>query len=218
MASNEGYGFMRSGGGQPSSSTNMMDEHEIKQILSLFISNSLITATKYSKFCKRNGVTKDDINLGLKYEVREFFERNTLVEDLNEIQEEYTRMENEEPIKFKVEYVDTRVGTIEESDVFDDEDAAEEFICEQEKYDYYTEFTIVELTESDLLMDDMIAEDSEIDEFKKISLSQIRELTRDDIQLVGKIHRHDESWSSWEPETPLHSILKNGIEKMMHHN
>ena len=32
-----------------------LSEEEVKQLLSLFISNSLITATKYSKFCKRNG-------------------------------------------------------------------------------------------------------------------------------------------------------------------
>ena len=83
MSSNTDYGFMKSGSGT-SASALPFSEEEIKQLLSLFISNALITSTKYASFCKRNGVTKQDINLGLKYEVREFFERNTLSDDLKD--------------------------------------------------------------------------------------------------------------------------------------
>lgn len=219
MASNNDFSFMRSGAGSEGSSHSPLgiSEEEVKQLLGLFISNALITATKYSKFCKRNGVTKEDINLGLKYEVREFFERSSLMDDIKEIQEDYARMEEEEPIKFKVEYIDNRVGTIEESEMFDTEEAAEEFICEHEKYSHYAEFTIVELTESDLMMDEVTAQDSEIELFTKITPEQIRELSIEDRQFVAKIHSHESSWEHWQPETPLHIILKNGIESMMHH-
>lgn len=219
MASNNDFSFMRSGtGGEGSNQSPFgISEEEIKQLLGLFISNALITATKYSKFCKRNGVTKDDINLGLKYEVREFFERSSLMDDIKEIQEEYARMEEEEPIKFKVEYVDTRVGNIEESEIFDTEEEAEEFICEHEKFSHYVEFTIIELTESDLMMDEVTVQDTEVELFTKITTEQIRELSFEDRQFVAKIHAHDSSWKDWEPETPLHIILKNGIESMMHH-
>jgi hypothetical protein len=215
MDSQNDYGFMRTGGGAPASDLNGINETEIKQLLSLFISNSLITATKYAKFCKRNGVTKDDINLGLKYEVREFFERSSLMEDIKDIQEEYQRLEDEEPIKFRVEYVDTRVGSIEESDIFETEDDAETFICEHEKHDFFTEFTIIELTESDIMMDDVVTEDSKIEPFTKITVDQIRDLNLEERQLVSKIHAHESSWSDWQPDTPLHMILKNGIETMM---
>jgi hypothetical protein len=213
-----GYGFMKSGTSNASSNGLPFSESDVRELLSLFISNALITATKYSKFCKRRGVTKSDINLGLKYEVREFFDRNTLADDIKEIQEEFSRMEDEEPAKFQVEYVDSRVGTIEKSTLFDTEDDAEEFICEQEKNDYYVEFTIVELTESDLLMDDVVTDDSEIEPFSKITVDQIRELDFDDRQLVSKIHSYESSWDSWEPETPLHIILKNGVQSMMEYN
>jgi hypothetical protein len=213
-----GFGFMKSGGiADGSASALPFSESEIKELLSLFISNALITATKYSKFCKRNGVTKKDINLGLKYEVREFFNRNTLVDDMKEIQDEFARMEEEEPIKFKVEYIDTRIGSIEESELFENEDDAEDFICEQEKYDYFTEFTIIELTESDLMMDEVVTEDRNIEPFAKITPEQIRDLNFVDRQFISKIHTHDSSWSGWVPETPLHTILKNGVESMMQH-
>ena len=215
MASQNDYSFMRSGSGESSQNAFGVSEEEVKQLLSLFISNSLITATKYSKFCKRNGVTKDDINLGLKYEVREFFERSDLMNDIQEIKEEYERLENEEPVKFKVEYIDTRVGSIEESDLFETEEEAEEFICEQEQHTHYTEFTIVELTDSDIMMDEVTTEDSQIEEFKKITTEQIRELDFEDRQLVSKIHSHEASWETWEPDTPIHMILKNGIESMI---
>lgn len=217
MASQNDYSFMRSGSGESSQNAFGVSEEEVKQLLSLFISNSLITATKYSKFCKRNGVTKDDINLGLKYEVREFFERSDLMNDIREIKEEYERLENEEPVKFKVEYIDTRVGSIEESDLFETEEEAEEFICEQEQHTHYTEFTIVELTDSDIMMDEVTTEDSQIEEFKKITTEQIRELDFEDRQLVSKIHSHEASWETWVPDTPIHMILKNGIESMMNH-
>jgi hypothetical protein len=216
MASQNDFSFMRSGGGESSQNAFGISEEEIKQLLSLFISNSLITATKYAKFCKRNGVTKDDINLGLKYEVREFFERSSLMDDIKEIQEEYQRLEDEEPVKFKVEYVDTRVGSIEESELFETEEEAEEFICEQEQNGHYTEFTIVELTDSDIMMDEVTIEDSQIEEFKKITNEQIRELGNEDRQLVSKLHSHESSWETWEPDTPIHMILKNGIESMLH--
>ena len=137
--------------------------------------------------------------------------------DIREIKEEYERLENEEPVKFKVEYIDTRVGSIEESDLFETEEEAEEFICEQEQHTHYTEFTIVELTDSDIMMDEVTTEDSQIEEFKKITTEQIRELDFEDRQLVAKIHSHEASWETWVPDTPIHMILKNGIESMMNH-
>ena len=74
MENSHNYGFMKSGGGQVTPQPNI-DENEIRQLLSLFISNAIINASRYAKICKRNGVTKQDINLGLMYEIREFFNR-----------------------------------------------------------------------------------------------------------------------------------------------
>ena len=210
----QNYGFMKSGGGEAAPHFNI-DENEIRQLLSLFISNAIINASRYAKICKRNGVTKMDINLGLMYEIREFFNRSTITNDIEEIKRDYENLQNEEPVKFKVEYVDTRTGTINLSDTFDDEDCAEDYICELEKEEYYTDFTIVEITDSDLMMEDMVVEDNEIQPFSKVSNDNIREASQDDRQFISKVHTYENQWESWEPETPILAILKNGAIKMM---
>lgn len=213
----QNYGFMKSGGGEAAPLFNI-DENEIRQLLSLFISNAIINASRYAKICKRNGVTKMDINLGLMYEIREFFNRTTLANDIQEIKSEYENLQNEEPVKFKVEYVDTRTGTITLSESFEDEDSAENYICELEQEQYYTDFTIVEVTDSDLMMEDMVVEDKEIEPFSKASIEHIRESSQDDRQFVSNVHRYESEWESWEPETPILAILKNGAIKMMEAN
>jgi hypothetical protein len=213
----QNYGFMKSGGGEAAPLFNI-DENEIRQLLSLFISNAIINASRYAKICKRNGVTKTDINLGLMYEIREFFNRTTIANDIEEIKRDYENLQNEQPVKFKVEYIDTRTGTINLSDSFDDEDIAEDYICELEKEDYYTDFTIVEITDSDLMMEDMVVEDNEIQPFSKVSIENIRDASHDDRQFVSKVHTYENQWESWEPETPILAILKNGAIKMMEAN
>ena len=100
--SNHDFSFMKSGFGnqvtQPSLFGNV-DENELRQLLGLFLSNAIINAARYVKICNRNGVTKKDINLGLKYEVREFFKRSSIQSDLDEIKRDYEALENEEAIK-----------------------------------------------------------------------------------------------------------------------
>ena len=217
MANQPNYGFMKSGGGQSSPQLNI-DENEIRQLLSLFISNAIINASRYAKICTRNGVTKQDINLGLMYEIREFFNRTTLANDIQEIKQDYENLQNEEPIKFRVEYVDTRTGTITLSDSFDDEDSAEDFICELEAEEYYADFTIVEVTDSDIMMEDMVVDETQIEPFSKASLENVREASQEDRQFVSNVHRYENEWDSWEPETPILAILKNGAIKMMEAN
>lgn len=218
MEGNSNYGFMQSGGGAATSSGINFDENELRQLLGLFISNAIINASRYVKICNRNGVTKQDINLGMKYEIREFFSRTTLSNDFEEIKKDYEDMLNEEPLKFKVEYVDTRTGIIEESSVFDTEEAAEDFICNLEEDEHFVDFTIVEITDSDLMMENMVVEDKEIQEFSKATTDNLREASQEERQFVSKIHRYENEWDSWEPETPILSILKNGAIKMMEAN
>ena len=214
---NQNYGFMKTGGGEAKPLFNI-DENEIRQLLSLFISNAIINASRYAKICKRNGVTKKDINMGLMYEIREFFTRTTIANDIEEIKRDYETLQNEEPIKFKVEYIDTRTGTINLSETFDDEESAENYICELEEENCYTEFTIVEVSESDLMMEDMVVDDKDIEPFSKASLENVREASQEDRSFVLKVHTYESEWDSWEPETPILAILKNGAVKMMEAN
>lgn len=215
--SQENYGFMKSGTSQTTSPQFNINENDLRQLLSLFISNSIINASRYAKICKRNGVTKTDINLGLKYEIREFFNRENIQQDLDEIRNDYETLKNEEPIKFRVEYADTRTGIIETSELFDNEDDAEDFICNLEGSEFFADFTIIELTESDCAMEDMVVDDSEIQDFTKVSEENLIEASQEDRRFASKIHTYDTEWDSWEPETPILTILKNGANQMMRH-
>jgi hypothetical protein len=66
-----------------------------------------------------------------------------------------------------------------------------------------------------MMMDDMVIEDSKIDDFLKVSNDNIREASHDDRQFISKVHRYEGEWETWEPETPILAILKNGAIKMM---
>ena len=216
MSSCSDYSFMRSGkSGSNESAGLSINEDEIRQLLALFISNSLINAARYTKLCKRNGVTKTDMILGIKYEIREFFERETLYEDFEEIKRDFENLKDEAPIKFKVEYVDTRTGIINESEVFESEDDAEDYICKLEEEEYYVDFGIIEITESDMMMYELVTNEEEINEFTKITIDQIREAEQEDRQFISRIHIYDSEWDNWEPPTPILSILKNAANKMM---
>lgn len=219
--SNQDFSFMKSGLGnqvsQPSLFGNV-DENDLRQLLGLFLSNAIINAARYVKICKRNGITKKDINIGLKYEVREFFKRSNIQNDLDEIKRDYEALENEETIKYRVEYADKRTGEICVSDIFDDEDLAEEFICELEEEgdgSYYADFTIIELTESDIMMDEMVVDNDSISEFSKATPDDISNCSDEDREFTNKVHEYDTSWNEWEPETPILMIMKNATTSMM---
>lgn len=217
---NQDFSFMKSGFGSGNQSSHLenIDENELRQLLSLFLSNAIINAARYVKIGNRNGVTKQDINMGLKYEVREFFNRTTFQNDLEEIKKDYEALENEEPIKFRVEYVDMRTGEICQSEIFDEENLAEDFIVDLEEQgdgEYFSEFTIIELTESDVVMDEMVIDNDSIDVFKKVTIENMQKASQDDRKFISKVHEYDENWHSWEPNTPILMIMKNATTSMM---
>jgi len=77
------YSFMKTGFDNTQSNTMDIDIKNIEVLLSVFITNAIKNAAKYIKLCNRNGITKDDIVYGLRYEVFEFLNRKTLNEDIN---------------------------------------------------------------------------------------------------------------------------------------
>jgi hypothetical protein len=117
---------MKSGFGSASESVKKplsgADIEHIEILLSLFISNSISNASKYVTHCGRNGVSKEDINYALKYEVFEFLNNKNINADIKQATEDYH------------EYLDE-----EESDD-DDEAEAEaeaEFIIPDEEVDEF---------------------------------------------------------------------------------
>jgi len=208
------YSFMRSGT-TASNSTNAfadISQEELMQLINLFISNAMIAGVKYSTFCGRDGATKTDLDYGLKYEVCKFFERSTLIDDFREIKQDYEDMQNEVPIKFKITYFDSNTCTDEEvEDYFSSEEAVDDYI-DNKLGDHCKEITLVELTESDLKMEEMISHD-ELMPFTKINDEQYNSLSDDDRKMVDEIHSTYEQWDNWEPQLPIQQMMKDVVSK-----
>lgn len=89
------YSFMKSGQSTILEKTSLSETEleNIENMLSLFTSNAFLNAAKYVEYCERNGITKEDILYGLRYEIFEFLERPDILENLAEIEKEIM-MEN----------------------------------------------------------------------------------------------------------------------------
>lgn len=211
------YNFMKTGYSANAAFNpyESFSEEHLRNLLSLFISNALITANKYSTLCKRNGTTKLDTNYGLKHEAFIFFTRSSFEKDIKEIQEDVEIIQNEEVVKYKLEYTDSRTGTIEQCDtLFDTEEELDDYIYELEKADYYTGYTMTEFTDMDLKLHEMTCDDDSIEPFSRISTDAFTQLSTEDRSFVIELHHHYDTWDSWEPTTPIEEILKNTIEKI----
>ena len=84
------YSFMKTGFNMVNSKPKLNEDElfNIECLLSLFVSNSTINASKYVELSNRNGVTKEDLIYGLRYEVFEFLENPNIMEDLDNIKNE----------------------------------------------------------------------------------------------------------------------------------
>ena len=65
-------------------------------LLSLFSANGMDNAARHAELCGRNGVTKEDVQYGLKYEVFEFLNRANMEEELQKIKEEIEEYDSDE--------------------------------------------------------------------------------------------------------------------------
>ena len=113
------YSFMKTGNSMvETNEPNSLNESELESIevlLTLFISNAMINASNYVKYCDRNGITKTDLLYGLRYEVFEFFRRPNISQDILSMTKEYEEMKNNE------EDIDKLENEIDDIIVPDDE-------------------------------------------------------------------------------------------------
>lgn len=209
------YSFMKSGfNSEGSAMANPFEgfsEEDIQILLSLFVSNAMINAAKYSKLAGRNGVTKTDVEYGLKYEVFEFFQREDLLEGYEEIKrdmEEELQKESEN-IRFGVDYFDTRLGqSFEHDETFDTLEEAEEWV-EKNNCEYYKDVEIFEIEPDP--MEGHVVDDEDIEDFSR---AEIQKVDVEDRNFIQSIHQYFEQWKTWEPDTALKLILKNGVDKI----
>ena len=87
------YSFMKSGLGN---NDNNFSPDNIEVMLSLFTSNALINASKYVELDERKCVTTTDIHYGMIYEVFEFLKRKNLMNEFDQMKEEYNTYLEEE--------------------------------------------------------------------------------------------------------------------------
>ena len=84
----EDYSFMKTGftNVENSNQTNQVNDN-LFNILELFTSNSIKNSARFVELCNRNGITAQDMKYGIIYEVFEFFNRNSNMDDLKIIEE-----------------------------------------------------------------------------------------------------------------------------------
>lgn len=172
------------------------EREDIEIMLGLFTSNALINASKYVQFCGRNAITKTDILYGLQYEVFEFLQRNDLNEGLDEIRKDYEKLKLEE-----YEVDDDEFNEDEDEDEYED---IENEINEQDNDKQGIDLQNTELGE-------LIISDDEAQEFSRINEEKINDENR---EFIEKFHHYNDTWSTWQPESDLESILKVAIDKI----
>jgi hypothetical protein len=125
------YSFMKSGLGNSSESKPSLTAEDIENIeilLSLFITNAITTASTYVTHCGRNGVSKEDIQYALKYEVFEFLNRTTMLDDIKQATEDYNQ------------YIESVEASSDEED--EDEDELNSIIIPDNEVDVFKRIDI----------------------------------------------------------------------------
>ena len=182
------YSFMQSGlGGEYNPQFNLQD---LEVMLAHFIKNSLKAAAKYVKICKRNGITKLDMEYALKYEVFEFFNSPNLAEELIELKQTYFN---------EIECVcDCNCDCGNE----DPEECTCVCNCECECDDCCN-------AEDEIF--DNVVKDNIINPFSRISINDVE---TEDKEFVNNFHRHFDSYNEWQPQSPIELALQNAINKI----
>ena len=211
----EDYSFMKTGSGSATNNPELFSgpsREDLQQILGLFVSNALITASKYTGLCQRNTITKEDIHMGVKFEVLKFFENNNLAADMEEIKRDYNALKDEKPIGYKIEYYDNIAGVMDMTEqIFETEEEAEIYI--DKHLSGYNDITLIEVTESEQKMEELISSESDQDPFFRISEDIYGTLENDNREFVDKIHEHNDNWDDWKPYIPIQSLLKSVVDK-----
>ena len=211
------FGFMNSGFGDVGG--DAYEENfriNITAMLSLFISKALEDSMKYIQICKRNAVTKKDLEMALKFQTLRFFQNPELENELTEMKEEIRAELDGEEGEYYSDSSDSGEGVWE--DIPEGEAEADAGAIECEGDEDEDEVEAAEAVEVLSLEDGLTGilqqftlEDGESDEFTRASL---RETEVEDRNFVVDFHKCSDSWDSWEPENDMQKTLFNAIESM----
>ena len=106
------YSFMQSGLAGDYNPQPAIPHEDLIILLGVFTRNSMENAARHAKLCGRNGVTKEDVQTALKYEVFDFTSNPDTLAELQRIKEEIGRemAEAEEGPSMAEEFLDELVG------------------------------------------------------------------------------------------------------------
>ena len=217
------FGFMSSGFGDVGG--DAYEENfriNITAMLSLFISKALEDSLKYIKICKRNAVTKKDLEMALKFQTLRFFQNPELENELDEMKEE---------IRAEMEYSENELDDAEDSDssegVWEDITDGEAEAESEAGADGETDAGMTECGEDedevkdievysledglDGILQQFTLNDEEADEFSRANLRETEVMDRN---FVVDFHKCSDSWDSWEPQNDMQKTLFNAIESM----
>ena len=225
------FGFMSSGFGDVGG--DAYEENfriNITAMLSLFISKALEDSMKYIQICKRNAVTKKDLEMALKFQTLRFFQNPQLENELDEMKEEIRAELDGEEGEY---YSDSSDSSDSSEGVWEDipEGEADAEAEAEAEAGVGTESGVIECegdedeageaaeTVEVLSLEDGLTgilqqftlEDGESDEFTRANL---RETEVKDRNFVVDFHKCSDSWDSWEPENDMQKTLFNAIESM----
>ena len=233
------FGFMSSGFGDVGG--DAYEENfriNITAMLSLFISKALEDSLKYIKICKRNAVTKKDLEMALKFQTLRFFQNPELENELDEMKEEIrAEMEDCENELYYAEDSDSSEGVWEdipdgEAEVDDEAEVEGEAEAEvegeaeaEDEAEAEAEAGMTECGEDeaktievysledglDGILQQFTLNDEEADEFSRANLRETEVMDRN---FVVDFHKCSDSWDSWEPQNDMQKTLFNAIESM----
>ena len=206
------FGFMSSGVGDVGG--DAYEENfriNITAMLSLFISKALEDSMKYIQICKRNAVTKKDLEMALKFQTLRFFQNPELENELTEMKEEIRAELDGEEGEYYSASSDSGEGVWEDIPEGEADAGAGAIECEGDE-DEVEAVEVLSLEDGLTgILQQFTLEDGESDEFSRANL---RETEVKDRNFVVDFHKCSDSWDSWEPENDMQKTLFNAIESM----
>ena len=213
------FGFMSSGFGDVGG--DAYEENfriNITAMLSLFISKALEDSMKYIQICKRNAVTKKDLEMALKFQTLRFFQNPELENELTEMKQEIRAELDGEYYSDSGDsgegvWEDIPEGEAEGESGGEAESESESGEGEVECEGNPEEAVEVYSLEDGLtgILQQFTLDDGESDDFARANL---RETDVVDRNFVVDFHKCCDSWDTWQPENDMQKTLFNAIESM----
>ena len=159
-------------------------------LLGVFTRNSMENAARHAKLCGRNGVTKEDVQTALKYEVFDFTSNPDTLAELQRIKEEIGR-------------------EMAEAEEYEDEEEEPE---EDEAEEEYEEGPSMAEEFLDELVGDKVVPDDEIQEYSEIDLESA---PTDERKFLEKFYNSKKNWDTWVPKDNIEKAIYSAINATM---